>query len=848
MKKKYKISLITLFATVLAALLIAVCLLTVRPAAVYAADRYVTIDGTNVFYTSIRGAEITSAMETEIIDGGGETPDKEVTHYYTLFKIGKDETVAYRKSLAYRWYSGNEFLDKKENPTGEYKEYFFSMKIGFESLNFSKYIIAFQSQQYLKTEDKITKNYLVFTPDEEIEGAVSIAAVQDIEKDIKAEDYTDRCDAAKIEIAFQSFENGTVKISINGTDTRLQFENVYFPYANYISSGDTAVTPLTFSAQFEDDAKPAEGEDELTADMKLYELNGQSFELFANDKDEVYNDVKDNAPPVICFTQTPSYVQFGKTIDFNYQVIDVLASSPRSTACFYVLTGEQYEADDFNYMWTEYDAEAGDDEDEENKGWTYPFIKVSSGSDIRVIRDANTFVPYQYLEDYDGNEDYSEDYSVYGLIKVYYEISDVTGSTAKTDKVFVDWYAKDSAKINIFTDGYKGETDDAALKSTGNFLKIIDGKQGATYASGMELSADEYKQTIVELQRTYQDRIDKAIADLEEDGTGKLYAGGDSNFYLPAFADLVFGDEYFNLQDYKFSIYYKGKATGTNLSLNYNNLSIPLSDADVTYRFTIFITDAFNNPMRYPDRDDDGKLIWKEITTDDIWDEDFALLLPFFEFNVSYKKATAENPKSLSVAYVGTSYSGVSFDIKDSAKTSSAKYSLYIFDRNGAYKDLGLDLTYEKFVENYEKLFGNTYNANMNTRKYFTTVRPASKLVETDENYDLFKAINWNANNVTFTPQSAEDFYVVRLTLTDSRSQTKDTFFATVAASIQANPLKGEDDWLENNIAAVVLLSVAGVLFIIFIVLLVVKPKDKGDIDEIYENDKKNKKKKAKSN
>ena len=309
------------------------------------------------------------------------------------------------------------------------------------------------------------------------------------------------------------------------------------------------------------------------------------------------------------------------------------------------------------------------------------------------------------------------------------------------------------------------------------------------------------------------------------------------------FKEVLEGDEYFSVKDFKYSLYYRAKTTGSNTSLDYNKLSIPLKEADVTYRFTIFVTDAFSNSMRYPKVDEDsGELVWEEITTNDVWEEDFAELLPFFEINVSYKKATAENPEKLSVAYVGTSYSGVSFNIKDGSSTASTKYNLYIFDRNAAYKELDLNLTYAQFVENFDKLFENEYKDGVNTRKYFTTVKPASQLKATDENYDLFKAINWNASSVSFTPQSAEDFYIVRLTLTDNRSQMSDVYFATVAASIQAKSLKGESDWLENNVTAVVLLCIAGVLFIAFVVLLVVKPKDKGDIDEIYENDKKGKK------
>ena len=486
MKKKYKVSLIAFIAAFLSAVLIAVCLLTARPAAVYAADRFVTVDGSNVFYTAIRGASVTSGKEGD--------------HYYTVFKIGKEETVSYRKSLAYEWKTG--VSDDDGNPTGEYNTRNFSMEISFDSLNFKRYIIAFQSQQYMKTDDKITKNFLVFAPAEG--GKVNLAAVQSLDElDEEGFVYPVSCTAEnneKIEISFAEFNQGTVRLGINGEVSALEFENVYYPYASYVSSGDTAVTPLVFSAEFDDKAQPADGQEELTADMKLYSLNGQSFELYAHDSDGVYNDVKDDAPPVICFEKTPSYVEFGKTIDFDFKVIDVLASSPRQTPCFYVLTGKQYRANDFNYAQTEYDEKASSDKKDEEgetdkKEYEYPFTKVNSGSDIRVIRDADTFVPLQYL-------DSTEDYTVYGLIKIYYEISDVSGSSAQTDKVFIDWYAKPEALVNIYSADFKNDTEKTGgALANGNFLKIIDGKSGVTYAKNTDDTLKAYKDTVIEIQQ-----------------------------------------------------------------------------------------------------------------------------------------------------------------------------------------------------------------------------------------------------------------------------------------------------------------------------------------------------------
>lgn len=783
----------------------------------YAADYTQNLDGTKVFYTGIRGAEITSSP----VETVGEEH-----HAYTMFKIGRDETVEYRQNLAYSW------------RTSETESGTFSMEIGFTDADFERYVIRFQSQQYLLTEDDITENYIVFTPSE-TENKLDMSVVQELGDDTKLEPVATYDVKTHIKISFGLFSDGEYPIYVNdGAAPVASFENVYEPFATYISTGDKAVTPLTFSATLKEDA-----EEDATAQMVLYDINGQSFELKNTKKDEDGNTVyetkiTDNAAPVMCFTKTPSYLISGDAINFDYKVIDVIGTSTRATAYYYVLTDEQYENKDnyFDYDKTEYA------EEEKDKN---PFIEISSGSSIRIIRDEKTFIPSTMLNN-----------GVEGLVKLYYKIADRSGNTAKTDIIFADWYAKDEALVDI-----------ASVKdggTTSNFLKLIDEnghKPGLTYAQPADLEEADplaaYKQSVQLFQKAYQKKIDEAIAALkDEDGNvvGKLYAGTDSKFYLPSFEnltddngdslnfDIAALDDYFVKGDYKYSIYVKAKTTDSSTSLAANALSIGLKEADVNYRFTIFVTDAFGNDMRYPTRVD-GEIVWEDIATGDVWNEDFADLLPFFEFHVSYKEATATPPETLSIAYVNTSYSGVSFNIKGVSGTYTAKYNLYVVDRDALNKQLGSPINYETFKSKAEELFNSA-----DTRKYFTTVKPATSLVETDENYEEFKDLNWNASSVSFTPRSVEDFYVVRLTLTDNNSNKTEYQYTTVAASVETTPLKGESDWVDNNLTSVILLSVAGLCLIALVIFIIVKPKDKGDIDTVYSEEvEKEKAKKSKS-
>ena len=403
--------------------------------AVYAAptDRYVALDGNSVFYTSIRGADITESEPVR--EGEG---DEAKDHYYTLFSIGENETIAYRQNLAYSWLAGNK--DEDEKYTDGYTSNRFSMEISFANLNFKRYIIKFQSQQYVLTEDEKTDNYLIFTPAAD-GGSFTIKVAQSIEEDedgkIKDEQVIEESFAtdARIKIEFGAYLSGNYPIIINNKDSKATFKNVYEPFANYVASGDASVTPLTFSAEFAEDAT------EKAAQMVLYDINGQSFEMYQQSGGSY--SIKDTASPVMCFTRTPSYLEYGKSIGLQYRVIDVLAVSPRSTAYYYVLTGEQYASDTFDYDKIYYDTDddssSDDTEGEETEKEESPFIQVSSSSSARIIRDNNTFIPSSMI-----------DSNVYGLVKIYYEISDINGSSAHKDTVFVDWYANEDALVDVY--------------------------------------------------------------------------------------------------------------------------------------------------------------------------------------------------------------------------------------------------------------------------------------------------------------------------------------------------------------------------------------------------------------
>ena len=741
---------------------------------VAAADDYreVTLTGTNVFYAGAVGAQISVHRFTE---------DSDYTDY-TSFIIGEDQTVAFRKNLAYSWYALNESDVVEHNA--------FSMEIGFTELNFESYVIRFQSQQYNITEDGVTENYLVFIPDgDNLNLNLYISETEEIADDeqptVVLEEYS------TISIGFGDYENGDYSIIVNGTDSGADFVNVREAYASYVSSGDSAATPLTFSATFAEDA----GED-VTCEMIMRSLNGQSFEVFDAEEDANGNlsgFIHDDMPPVVCLAQGINYLTYGEEVDIDYTVIDVIGTSPRTTVKYYVLSTEDFNAADFDYN----DTSAED-----------LFRDVTTSSDYRLIREPNTYVPDSAYDAATGFIE-TDGYKTYGLVKLCLYVRDTSSSSAQGDYVFIDWYVPDEYKVDINDIKQTDRTVDSG------FIRMVEDLQGTTYA-GDAVNLEEYEARIAQIEEEYQQKIDDYIAENYPDG---LFASSDANLYLPDFSGYV-TDNLGGYTDLQYRIYYSASSTGSTGTLDYNELAMSISEADVTYRFTIYVTDAADNEMYYPD--ENGEL--QTISTDDIWDEDFADLLPFFEVSVSYKSATVETPGLQSVGYVGSTYNSASFDITGVSGTYSTAYYLYIFDRDRFYREQQIELSYNDVISSVDALFSNTYREGLNTRQYFT-------LVTDDEEYADYE---WDSTNVTFVPQDSTEYYVVRLELKDTGlSNTVTNSFLVVRASARAAEIYGEDNWVQNNIASIVLFCVAGVCFIAFIVLLIVKPKDKGDIDAI---------------
>ena len=740
----------------------------------------------NVF-TSFGEANVIVDRQTVKGDDG---TDKTVD--YTMFTFGSDEdNVSYRRNLAYNWWEGvTEEVKDDEDVTTVTKPVngLFNMEIGFKHTDFKKFVITFESQQYSRTEEGKTVNYIAFFPAGD--NKVKVLVTDDKDADKAESETTLSLDRISIKFGVKDGDFYPVAVS-DGTNTvDGEMKNVGGNYSKYSSSSTTPVYPLIFNAEFGEDNKK-------TAQMVLYSLNNQSFEIENarqdGDNNFVGGYVRDNTPAVLCLNKEISHLNIGGNVTFDYQLIDVLRLSPSATLYYHVLKYDEI-GKEVNFNDREGDL----------------FKEVDS--DNLLDSDREDYLPT--LHD-DGGEDFGDKFKIDMAVKVYAEIKD-TSNDPEMSYVFLDWYVREGLKLEI--DGY-------------NFIAVGNDVNGITYRYD-NAEKNGWAEGDDSVIAKYQAKVDEAAKNLS--------AGSSSYFYVPS-AESLFVDDTTAYSDMKISIYYYSSTQSSNTSLATNNLSINVTKYG-TYRFTLYATDTAGNDMYYFDKD--GKLV--EFKSGEIWemyaDDDKHDYLPWFTFKVDYKGVQfKETPGKQNTAYVGTTYTSASFDINGVENSYTTKYRLFLFDRAGYYADTkkatgtGITFNYEEFLDVMDELFeGST------TRQYFKEIK---EVTENDEDYEEFKDYKWSSSSTSFVPQDGNAFYYMRAEVTDTEYNTDPvTCSLAIVASVEAKELKGDSEWLQNNVASVILLSVAGVSLIAIILLLVIKPKNKEDIDVQFEKMTKKKK------
>ncbi len=826
---KLKTSLIVALSVLLIACLAIFAGLNVSTA--FAASRSVTISGSTIFYTA-GDAEVWSHQEND-------------SEYYTMFVVqDEDSSVKYRRNLAFEWkYNANDEEVSTDDTDEEETEAetliaiadgYFNMEIGFEAasdsyIGFEKYVLAFASQQFSATKDNVTTNYIMFAPSATDSSKLNVYITDDADASVPetGDDIVTVDAASHITIKFAASEKkGAYVILINDEEAG-EFTNIGGTYSKYVSSTTDPVIPITFSAEFD-----GEENTEDLAKVVLYSMNGQDFKLTStpsqSDGHYVSGKVYDTAPPVLCMNTGLNYLVTGEEISFDYTVVDVLASSPSIETSYFMLTTKQ-EAD------TAFDPS---DSDGTYNGKNI-YKTVTSSDKQYLIPHADSYIPTTADNAiFDG-----EDLTASALVKVAVKLTDTTASGGLSTYIFLDWYVDSNYIITKNGYDYIAVAEDsvgpiyAYVNETTETNDIDDAEDGTE--SDWHAICDEY-----------QELVTAAAQDLK--------AGSKNKFYLPD-ASSLFADRCTEYEDLNFYIYYNNGSQQSASNLAYNNLSITLSKAG-TYVFTIYVTDADGNNMWYynpdydpeTDKEEDQK---KEFETNDIWDmytqekdsdyEDTRQYMPWFSFTIIDADLEIEDPGERDIAYVGATYSSIDFDINAVEYTTT--YKLFYFD-NDAFTEANINdatLAAAGYVAGepvtYDIFFGNCEYLYKNYRKYFNYIYSTDEMNSNDAEYEFFRDYAWSTSSLSFVPQEA-GYYLCTCTVESTaivgNSGTTPnlpsvTQYLVITASDAPDSIYGEDTWVMDNLASIILLCVAGAALIGIVLLIVIKPKEKQDIDEV---------------
>lgn len=825
------------------------------------ADRTVTISGSSIFVTTAN-AQVWAHREGE----GDDAKD------YTMFVFSDDaDAVNYRKDLAFEWVENKAVQDdgKTDDTEGdgseggdtsggdtteggdgstedreedkakpeikfERQQGRFNMEIGFadkgnaNGVVFDKFVLTFESQQYSQTKDGKTTNYIVFEKNDE--GTLNVYITQKGDDDEELKDVLARLpdslgkvetDHVRILFTASAYGEYTVQIAnvktdtdgsevLTPTDITGTFKNIGKTYSKYSSSSTTPVTPLSFKAVFPEEEEDADGNDESTdggeekenAYMTLYSMNGQSFLLKdATEKDGHYTGgtVNDITPPVLCLDKAVPFIKLNGEITFDYTVIDVLTSSPSLTTYYYMLTKD--DAADANFKYPVFNEDGGD------------FKEVRDSDDQYIFPHSNHYLPDK--DDvvgtrFDSPSDLKDsDLYAVAAVKVILKLTDTTSTNGQSTYVMLDWFIDDAYILNIDKDKEK------------NYIAVATDKVGASYKYTEAKDVKDPTSTEwTDAMKDYQTKVEEAAKGLK--------AGNKNYFYLPD-AHTLFADNATAYQDMTFSIYYNNGSQQQSTGKSANELSINITKSG-KYIFTLYATDAASNKMYY--FDGSGKKV--EFETSDIWSmykqeentkfEGLRNYLPWFEFVVEESEMTIEDPDEQSTAYVGSSFSPDSFEIN--GVSVNTVYTLYQFENDLWARDHGgVAMTYEDFVAQKDTLLDTA-------RQYFTRIRPTSELKKDTEDYEKFNPYGWNGTSLSFTPQVANAFYLIKCEASSSETAEPVTRCMAIAAAQRVNALPGEDTWLQDNMVSIILLSIAGASLIGIVLLLVIKPKDKKDVDD----------------
>ncbi len=723
-----------------------------------AADDVATYTLSDVFTAT----ETSRNVVTEMI-GEGDSANK-----VTAFALKDDESAKIKRSLALKWYEG------------ENQVKYFSTTFAFKELNFESVTLSMDTASAWATKDNKTTNEIEFKVDG---GALKVSVNDGTEHSVSYVAGTElTVSLSEVEDRDGAF---TVKL---GSDEIGTFENVGANYASYTAS---KMSPLTFTVAAETD---------VVATVLLYDINGQQFDNLTAD-----NKVQDNAAPVFVVNEDVNSFLLGGAFSLDYTVLDVLKTKSLDNK----LTYYQYNPADTEVNYKELTTSV--------YFMDTVYYKDGSGNIVEKGDGATATTVYKEL----GNE----------LVSIKMKAGDGSQST----EYDLAWYAK-------------------TTQTQGNITYVPVNKtvEGATYKY---IQADNGENKIVnetEYEAAKADFVNalNALAD-------EVFAGSNSYLYFPSLEWLFQDDNgYRNL---KFSISYRVEGTQgekTSTGLSYNGIKLAV-ESEGLYEFRVFANDKAGNTMQYYV---DGEKV--SVTTANIWDVEN---VPTFSFEIKNRGLKVEDPiKALDRR--DTEILDKTYTLEDlkvvGASTLKEDYKLYRIDlekyndwarENSVDKKLSRsDLSAITYVDLAEKVNvataqnGNYFDVYLTAyatllagegasadeitavKNCFTEIKEYDSRITEDnapEEWNEYNKFYWSVESQSFKT-AEEGTYLIMADYweADLAASQRAAAYQVVVVESKADVIKGENNWLKNNVVSVVLFAFAGVCLVALIVLLLVKP------------------------
>lgn len=742
----------------------------------------------------------------------------------TAFSVSNGGSVRFKSNLAYKWQSAK---DQSE---------YLNLTFAFKDTNFTTVSFDFETNSAWATKDNKTTNTVEFKKGETnyivaINGKdVMTVAAADINKDMKIS--LSESATAKDGEFIVNLKVGDVAATVTDAEN-CKFVNVGAYYSSY--SFDK-MNPLSIKATLPADADADHDETVIL----LKNINGQAFNALGSDK----RIVDDTAPVMVVDEEIDGFL-LGSTFSLDYTVVDVLKKDIASADK--KLTYYQYNPNNLDGVKSE---------------------------DYKTLDSSVYFMDTVYT-----NTATNEQTTVFKELGAeYVSVKSSVSDGTNTAEVDLSWYAKTTREIDSVV-----------------YIPVDKNADGAKYTfvtANTSTSKNDFDESIY----TNSDAYKYFVNALNEEAASKS-AGSNATLNIPSLKWFINDNNgYRNL---KFTISYKtptSDTASTSSNLSYQSLKLSVAE-EGTYQFKIFATDKLGNPMKY--YDEDGVLV--DVAAANIWDIE---QIPYFTFTINNQglsidsaKDTASNRKTSVLLNKTYTFADIQVTGADSIQE---KYALYRVDFNkyNATAESGKKLTQSVLssvafaeINNEIEKYKNSSNANYTayqtavaTGNYFdlyltayakllavqigvstTNTEEIAKIKScfvaideydsriTEENapteWNAYNKYKWQSKSQSFYTKEEGSYIVVADYYEKLLPSVRISAYKVVNVESEADVIKGESEWLKNNVTSVVMFSIAGVMFIFIIILLLVKPSDETleDVDKKAKKQAKKEKKAKKS-